>query len=323
MVTAVAPRSAHEPTAYELALVQGDLSRLSPDERLAYYSKVCESMGLNPLTRPFEYITLNGKLTLYAKRDATDQLRRLSGVAVTITSRDIQGDIFVVTARALMPDGRTDESIGAVAVKGLQGDALANAYMKAETKAKRRVTLSICGLGWLDETEVETIREAAPAERDIDTDAPRAGRDLLASCLDLWERLGGNSVDFRAEARRRFGKAAKDLTPEQAQDWYAALSDDLNERTDRAAATGDVFEEEAPPPAPRIPAQEHGNPATRPALPATEPQIRAIYTIGRNAQAMDDAEIDARCQELYGVTPAALNRRQASEYIDVLKAGGR
>jgi hypothetical protein len=29
--------------------------------------------------------------------------------------------------------------------------------MKAETKAKRRVTLSICGLGLLDETEVETV----------------------------------------------------------------------------------------------------------------------------------------------------------------------
>ena len=27
--------------------------------------------------------------------------------------------------------------------------------MCAETKAKRRVTLSICGLGWLDESEVE------------------------------------------------------------------------------------------------------------------------------------------------------------------------
>ena len=34
--------------------------------------------------------------------------------------------------------------------------------MKAETKAKRRVTLSICGLGMLDETEVETIPHAYP-----------------------------------------------------------------------------------------------------------------------------------------------------------------
>ena len=44
-------------------------------------------------------------------------------------------------------------SIGAVSIKGLQGENLANALMKAETKAKRRVTLSLAGLGWLDETE--------------------------------------------------------------------------------------------------------------------------------------------------------------------------
>ncbi|BEJ60493.1 hypothetical protein B10172_05150 [Campylobacter jejuni] len=31
--------------------------------------------------------------------------------------------------------------------------------MKAITKAKRRVTLSICGLGMLDESELETIKE--------------------------------------------------------------------------------------------------------------------------------------------------------------------
>lgn len=39
----------------------------------------------------------------------------------------------------------------------LRGDAKANALMKAETKAKRRVTLSIAGLGWVDETEIDTI----------------------------------------------------------------------------------------------------------------------------------------------------------------------
>ncbi|MDQ3831524.1 MAG: hypothetical protein M3361_19940 [Candidatus Tectomicrobia bacterium] len=52
---------------------------------------------------------------------------------------------------------REDESTGAVSVGNLRGDALANALMKCETKAKRRVTLSIAGLGWLDETEIETI----------------------------------------------------------------------------------------------------------------------------------------------------------------------
>src|SRR5262245_20253745 len=69
-------------------------------------------------------------------------------------------DIYVVTAQATLPSGRQDESIGAVTIGGKKGDDKCNALMKAETKAKRRVTLSICGLGMLDETELETIKDA-------------------------------------------------------------------------------------------------------------------------------------------------------------------
>ena len=64
-----------------------------------------------------------------------------------------------------------------------------------------------------------------------------------------------------------------------------------------------------------------GRPETRPALPATEPQIKAIYAIGRGAQSMDESEVDGRCQEMFGVRPSELSRRQASEFIDALKAG--
>lgn len=141
----------------ERVLLAGDLSKLSAPDRLFYYGKVCESVGLNPLTRPFDYLTLNGKMVLYAKRDATDQLRRIHGVSVTIKARDNMEGVYIVTANAKDKTGREDESTGAVSVQGLKGDALANALMKAETKAKRRVTLSICGLGMLDETEIETI----------------------------------------------------------------------------------------------------------------------------------------------------------------------
>ena len=142
----------------EAALIVGDLSKLSPEQRQAYYLRVCESLGLNPLTRPFEYLTLNGRLILYARKDCTDQLRSLHDVSVSITARERQEDVFIVTARARLPSGRVDESIGAVTIAALKGDALCNAVMKAETKAKRRVTLSICGMGMLDETETETIR---------------------------------------------------------------------------------------------------------------------------------------------------------------------
>lgn len=152
-------------------LADGDLAALNSEQRYAYYQSVCESVGLNPLTRPLEYIELNGKLTLYAKRDATDQLRHKYQVSIEIVDRTTQEDVYIVRARATMPDGRTDESLGAVSLIGLDGDALANALMKAETKAKRRVALSICGLGMLDETEVETIPSARGGAGE--TSAPR------------------------------------------------------------------------------------------------------------------------------------------------------
>lgn len=144
----------------ELALIQGDLSKLSVEQRLSYFKSVCESLSLNPLTKPFDFINLNGKLTLYTKRDATDQLRNNRKISITISAREKIEDVYIVTAKAKNPDGREDESTGAVNVSGLKGDALANAMMKAETKAKRRVTLSICGLGLLDESEIETIPDA-------------------------------------------------------------------------------------------------------------------------------------------------------------------
>ena len=147
----------------EKVLLGGDLSRLSVQERLAYYNNICLSLELNPLTRPFEYLSLSGKTVLYARKDCTEQLRTKRHVSVKIVSREVVEGIYVVTAQACMPDTdmpegiRWDESIGAVPIENVKGEARANAMMKGETKAKRRVTLSICGLGMLDETEVDSI----------------------------------------------------------------------------------------------------------------------------------------------------------------------
>lgn len=146
----------------ETLIIQGDLKQLSSEERLVYYNRLCESLQLNPLTRPFEYLTLNGKLILYAKKDCTEQLRRIHNVSIQIVSRERLEDVYVVTTRATLPSGRADESIGAVSLSNLKGDALCNAFMKAETKAKRRATLSICGLGLLDEIEAAAIPTARP-----------------------------------------------------------------------------------------------------------------------------------------------------------------
>lgn len=162
-----------EPGAIEQVLAYGDLTKMSSSQRTTYYVRVCESLGLNPLTRPFEFINLNGKLVFYARRDCTDQLRNLHHVTVAIASRERIEDVYVVTAKATLPSGRADESTGAVTVGNLKGDALANALMKAETKAKRRVTLSICGLSVPDETELETMRAEPRRDLPIEQQPPR------------------------------------------------------------------------------------------------------------------------------------------------------
>ena len=158
----------------EQVLVDGNLDKLSPENRLIYYQRVCESVGLNPLTKPFQYIKLNGKLTLYATKDATDQIRQRQQVSIVEMISDfVNGDLYRVQVKAQDGSGRSEISSGVLSIKGLQGEALANAMMKAETKAKRRVTLSLCGLGMLDESEIETIPAHAITEVEPDTGQER------------------------------------------------------------------------------------------------------------------------------------------------------
>src|SRR6516165_8649753 len=156
----------------ESVLIKGDLARLTPQERVAYYNAVCKSIGVNPLTQPLAYMNLQGKLSLYAKRDCADQLRRLRNVSIEILRQGLSDDLYSVHVQATDGTGRKDEDLGVVPLPAnIKGEFRANMILKAVTKAKRRVTLSICGLGFLDETEVESIPgakiEAAPSREQL------------------------------------------------------------------------------------------------------------------------------------------------------------
>lgn len=194
--TAIAERSALDASVVEQVLLGGDLSRLTPAQRLAYYQKVCDSLGLNPLTKPFDYLTLDGKLVLYARKDATEQLRTIRQLSVTIKAREVTEGVYVVTAGAIDPNNRTDESIGAVPIEGLKGTLRANAMMKAETKAKRRVTLSICGLGMLDESEIETIPGATVGEPPAPNQPPQLPEAWKPLAHEP-DRIRGRVVDVK------------------------------------------------------------------------------------------------------------------------------
>lgn len=217
----------------ERVIAAGDLARLAPEQRVTLYNATCQSLGLNPLTRPFEFIQLNGKLVLYARKDATDQLRALKNVTVEIASKEISDGMVIVTARATLPNGRRDEDMGAVPLPA-SGEARANAMLKAMTKAKRRVTLSICGLGFLDETEVEDI----PAARGPTINAERTIPDGLPA-----PRQPAPAGSMRAEAEAMQQKRPV-LTPDltlaevPARAWKRAVTKALNDIHDLDTLNG-------------------------------------------------------------------------------------
>jgi hypothetical protein len=159
-------------------ILSGDLSKLSATDKVQYFNGYCERLGLDPFTQPFQILRLNGKEILYLTRAGAQQLNKLHSVSHEIVSRNIHeaASTYEVIARASLPDGRHTESIGAVTIANLKGEAYCNALMKAETKAKRRATLDLLGLGLLDETEVASIvpNEPVMASKMVTDDIEKA-----------------------------------------------------------------------------------------------------------------------------------------------------
>lgn len=215
-------------------IINGDLSKLSQKQRVDYYNGYCQRLGLDAFTKPFDLLKLNGREILYCTRAGAQQLNKLHNVSHAITSRELntEAGVYMVTSRACLPDGRCTESIGAVNIQGLKGEAYANAVMKAETKAKRRATLDLLGLGVLDETEVESIATMpkseiqpipAPQLSEADIACRKTYEDAagLISALDVVENIGQlrslykmNSVlvDAEPEIKEMFSSLKKELT---------------------------------------------------------------------------------------------------------------
>jgi hypothetical protein len=184
----------------ESLVLRGDISALSPAERSRYYVQMCESLGLNPAAQPFALLRLNGKEIMYPTRGATDQLAAIHRINREIIDGpkliDLGGSKQVYAmCRATHPNGRTETSVATVPFTDPS-----NVLMKCETKAKRRATLSILGLGMLDEMELETIPAHAKAPS-LQIEVPSPGKTLA-------DPTAGVRVDWpaRIEAAARQDK---------------------------------------------------------------------------------------------------------------------
>lgn len=159
--------------ALDEIIIAGDVSSLTVPQRAEFLGKLALSMGLNPLSQPFELITLNGKLTIYAKKGAADQLREKHKIKCEVTRQgylDEAKTAYYVEVKVQTPDSegnydapgcRSEMELGCSGVDGLTSEALGNSHMRAYTKAKRRATLAFCGFGGLDEMEIDSIQQAA------------------------------------------------------------------------------------------------------------------------------------------------------------------
>lgn len=193
-------------TIFEL-ITNGDCSRLTPKQKLQYYRAMCEAAGLDARTTPFEFVRFSDrkgrtKEILYAKKSCTDQLTEKHGVSHELLGVETVNGVHIARIRAKGKEGRFTDDIGAVSIDGLKGQELANAMMKTVTKAKRRATLSFCGLGILDESELETLQGVQRVS--IATESPAKTSlgpgSSTAPALPAGNRVETSALDVLASA---------------------------------------------------------------------------------------------------------------------------
>jgi hypothetical protein len=229
------------PDAVRQAIAAGDFKHCTDAEREQYIEALCATIGISPMSRPFGWLKQptrggNHNLVCYALKDCTEQLRSLRQVSLSILRCEPVADVMMVHVRATLPavhgqPVRSDEDVGAVWLGDTSGENRANAVMRAITKAKRRATLSVCGLGVMDESEVGSTpalagpvtepAEARPVTREVlPAPAPEGGAKAERSQLDslraLKDKLQVSAEAWAKTLARRGVRLARDLTPEQA-----------------------------------------------------------------------------------------------------------
>jgi len=153
-------------TLIESIVLSGDIGGLTEDERKRIMLRICTDLRLDPAMGAICILkTEDGHEQFYIKGKGTDQLAQKWGVQQKCLEKPSIMDLgdghraFVARWSASF-EGREIDDIGAVPVPQTSWDtkALCNAMMHANTKARRRATLAVLGIGLVDESELDTMR---------------------------------------------------------------------------------------------------------------------------------------------------------------------
>jgi hypothetical protein len=218
-----------DPAALESLVLRGDISGLTAAQKVQHYLGMCRILGLDAATQPLAYLRLSGKEVLYVTRGATDRLAAMHSLNREIIDGpkviDLAGTKLVIAVcRATLPGGRYETATATLPLSDP-----ATVLMKAETKAKRRATLAILGLGLLDETEVDSIPGAQTVE-------PAPARPLVdlahaLSAIDEAETCEATVTAYRA-AQDSLRRVVSLDAPEAAEPLASLLAAAVERMTD-------------------------------------------------------------------------------------------
>lgn len=131
----------------------GRCDNLDINQQAEYKKYLCAKIGVSPTLQPVDLIPTKNGVRPYLNKGAAELIRDTRKISIIGLELAEQNGMFIVTCKVRGANGRVDCDMGACP----KGNEPNNALMKAVTKAKRRATLSMCGLGAI-------IEEAHPTE---------------------------------------------------------------------------------------------------------------------------------------------------------------
>lgn len=152
----------------------GRCDRLNDEQRADYINYLCSKIGIEPTFRPIDLIPTKNGIKPYLNKGAGELIRDKRRISVDDMEIKEIGNMWLVTCRVRSFDGRCDTDMGVCLKNGTDKSPmnLNDSLMKAVTKAKRRATLSMCGLGAI-------IEEAHPTEYNGDPEQQQCKSQIL------------------------------------------------------------------------------------------------------------------------------------------------
>jgi hypothetical protein len=173
----------------------GSLDQLSSAQLIEFRAKLINYLGLNKWTLPFRfYSDTSGGIYLYATKECCAQLRELRGISVINTTDYVRDDVLktiTIKITGVNKNGRTSIATGSVCYENSLPADYHNHIMWAETKAMRRLTLDLSGLGVLADIEVRDMQgvaalnviEEEKEEGDVDVIPLNSNQEKVANAL--------------------------------------------------------------------------------------------------------------------------------------------